>query len=282
MGMPGIAPSNDHPGWFDGPTGQKGTIQVQSPGSSQVRVVDFDYSLAVAHSRLIASFHLSLSQHEVESQPFFRTFRRALTNWLDALLRPKITQLLAAPLFTAMFPTEVPDPFLFFYPMIVIPGYGKSVCAVGSNLSGYVPLDELTTCFAATVRDPGTGSYFGFGSRHVWLRISGASIVLSEPSDLLSRQLVNLVYYAGLYEITREVHKVTRMMKRPSPPALLTPGIRYDLEVLLERQGEIIVRDLNQRGIEEHSVRINQWLVILTSVLLVAAVISLLLGRFAP
>lgn len=276
---PAVQPSTQHPGWFDLP-GTRAQVLVALPGPSPPVPVGFQYDACVTHSRLIATLRLELDRREAESSLFLRALRKELNDWLQVRLSPLLLGVLSANPILAKFPNKVPDPFLLFYPIVVIPGYGATVSAASDLPEGYVPIDDLSSCFCVRLRDHASEPRYPSRSRFIWLRVSGASIIMDSPSPSFARRLMNLVYYAGLYEITRPIHGVAGLTPRPAPPAALAPKIRFDLEPLLERQGDAIVNSFTQRGLEDESLRISNRIVLLTVVLIVATVASILIGKF--
>lgn len=268
-----------HPGWFDLPR-KPGRVVVHLPGGAPPVTVAFQCDACVTHSRLVATIRLDLTRQDVESALFVRELRRELNDWINQLLSPLLQQVLSTNEMLAKFPKDTPDPFLLFYPIIVIPGYGTEVCVASRRSEGYLPIDDLSSCFCVQLRDHASEPRYPSRSRFIWLRVSGASIIMDQPSPAFARRLVNLIYYAGLYEISRPNHKLVGRTPRPAPPAPLAPRIRFDLEPLLERQGDAIVNSFTQRGLEDESLRISNRIVILTVVLIVATVVSVLVEKF--
>lgn len=277
IGQPGVQPSTNHPGWFDGPLVPNQTVTLFSGTPKQCQV-QFSCSIAVTHSRIIVTIDLELTKAEIESQEFLRTVRDALAAWLRSLLAPRLNTLFSSAPIQLKFPTEVPDPFLFFYPLIVIPGYGETICKEVESRPGEVALDDLSTCFAVRLRDPDAEHWYTPRLRYVFLRISGASVITGGESAVFSRRLVNLLYYAGLYEMTRRSVRVPR----PAAPGVTSPRVQFGLEALLEKQGEAILNSFTQRGIEEVSLSISRKIVLLTVVLLVVTIASSLVLKFGP
>lgn len=150
------------------------------------------------------------------------------------------------------------------------------------NLGHADPIDISTSCFFAGVEDV-------LGSRGIWgsmrqtlrpvviyMRVSGASLMMRSSSDAFLQRVINILYFDGLYQMIRE------SKRHPIEP---TPGLAHickGLEPLLESQGQALTETFTHE-IQERKVEfLSMWVLILTVLGLgvAALAIALKVGPF--
>lgn len=159
-------------------------------------------------------------------------------------------------------------PFIFLYPIVQLEVSNKlywNEFKKQKNSDWHIPADLSTSCFFAIIDDRSAGLSF---PKEVYMRISGSSLIMGRASNRFAHRVINMLYYAGLYEMTRISNTLN-----------CSKAIYFGLEPLLEKQGEEICNVLLQRTEEENVASINQrslWLsVIATLIALLSLCVSL-------
>lgn len=236
-------------GWFRPPNG---TCE-DSKGSK--------FEVGVTHSRIIISQDF---QADFADFGAFRDCREKLRRPVEKFLVDGANRYLASVEGQQRFGNSPPTPFIYVYPIVILDGESKFFAdqfkkSWYSDTDWKVPFDNSTSCFFVKLSDEGI-----FWASEVFLRVSGASMVIGAsngPSNRFVTQIINLVYYSGLYQMTRE-----KEFQETIPAGT---RIHFDLERLLERQGAEILRIFTQRSTDEKLARVTRWLVVLTVALVV-------------
>lgn len=222
----------------------------------------------VTHSRIIIEQHVS--DTGIDSFDELRKVRRNLEDKIVDYLKEGLKGLEETSILMEIFKGKIEPPLIYVYPLIILGRdnllYEKEF-KKDCDSQWQMPADLSTTCFFAALDDMGQRWPLG---RRVYMRISGSSLIMGEASKHFTHRIINMLYYAGLYRMTR---KETR-------EALKNPDKVYrGLEPLLERQGEEITTTITQRTVEESLARINLWLFALTIAGVILAALSLLRPR---
>jgi hypothetical protein len=231
------------------------------------------FTIRVTHSRLIAEHKLAPQQgQKIEALDDVLKIRAEVKEKLDHYLQRKITELEKLDFIKKKFPEGLKKPFIFTYPLIILDEdtsfYKDVFCKESDEDWKDMPWDASTTCFFAVLPDTGGHLWWKFWKRdkRVPMRISGASIIMGSSSNRFLHRVINLVYYGGLY-------RMTRIGDLPKDNYIF----QYGLEQLLERQGEEISNVFTQRTTEERLERLNIWLIVLTAFVAFIAIASIVI-----
>lgn len=226
-------PKEDDDGWF-----------------RKKKVNSFD-EVSVTHSRIV--FKKSLPDDDVHSFGALRDKRKPLEEALAGYLKEKIGERESSETLRKIFNRTIPSPFIYFYPLIIFGRANRlydNEFSKDSDKDWRMPADLSTSCFFAALDDTGRPWWRFDMEKRIYMRISGNSLVMGKASNRFTHRIINMLYYAGLYHMTRIPRKLVSRRK-----------FQFGLEPLLEQQGQEITNAITQRTLEEKLSTINRWVV---------------------
>lgn len=249
-------PPEDNDGWF-----RRKNVVVSNAESTEL----FD-SLSVTHSRII--LEKSMPEEEVMNFGDLRDKRQRLENAVVAYIKKRMAEGSNYDSLKKILNGKLPSPFIYFY-LVIILGRANRLYASQffkeSDNDWRMPVDLSTSCFFTVLDDTGRRPWRIDMEKKIYMRISGSSLIMGKASSHFTHRIINMLYYAGLYEMTRIPKNKLESRRR----------VHFGLEPLLERQGEEIANTISQRTEEEKIASINRWLPVATVVI---GVVSILLA----
>ncbi|MGA8905582.1 MAG: hypothetical protein WB661_11325 [Candidatus Bathyarchaeia archaeon] len=213
--------------------------------------VDSFDEVSVTHSRIV--FKKSLPDDDIHTFGALRDKRKPLEKALASYLKKRVGERENSLTLRKIFKRPIPRPFIYFYPLIVLGRANRlydNHFLKNSDKDWRMPVDLSTSCFFAALDDTGRSWWRFDMEKRIYMRISGNSLVMGKASNRFTHRIINMLYYAGLYKMTRiPREQVSR------------ENFHFGLEPLLEEQGQEITNAITQRTLEEKLSTINRFVV---------------------
>lgn len=195
----------------------------------------------------------------------FRDVREAQEEPILEYLRDAVERFSKDPLSVEIFGYNIPNPFIYLYPLAILEQDNAFYKAQfkKDGKKWHMPSDLSTSCFFAIIDDLGQ-AWWPFGwpfNRKIYMRISGASLIMGEASARFEHRVINMLYYSGLYRMTR--------VERHTEPTFVC---NHGLEPLLEQQGAEIANVFTQRTTEERLTTLNKLVLIFTLIVAISTI----------